>query len=377
MTFCASDLQSSFLQMGSGVQQNQVKNESVGQKITVFDPINRKPYELSYGRSNSDVLSTAGLETYFQNLGSNKRAFLCKKYQVRQCRAQGKCNSIHADRKKIAQLRTLHPVTEDVKESEQTLDVYSEEDGEAITVPLDRIKKTVGLALLLRSGYEKGILCSLNSECELENCPNLHVEPSYLRHLRVMWRMPCCGQQSCREESGIEPKTETYPLLAGVKEMRVLRVGNGSQNVVLPKVMVTVTKGLRELCDISSQPRSGCVHVPMLRICRPHQRRSCKWGEDCNNVHICRKRQWDAISGSSGKGKSNRSTQSVISSSHSESHCSDSNSSGEITSPAASVKSNPVSESVDPLVLPFLQTFRASAMPAGGVNFEKGTPASQ
>eukprot|EP01059_Diplonema_ambulator_P036604 TRINITY_DN917_c0_g2_i1.p1 TRINITY_DN917_c0_g2~~TRINITY_DN917_c0_g2_i1.p1 ORF type:complete len:320 (+),score=61.19 TRINITY_DN917_c0_g2_i1:90-1049(+) len=250
------------------------------QLIRVFDPVNKQPYEFVYGGESSEVTYTAGLETYFNQLGGNKRVFLCKKYQARQCRAQGKCNSIHADRRKVARLRDLNPVVE----SEQLdIDVYCKEDNVTYVIPFERIRHGPGRDKIKTEG--RAALCSKEG---CLGCAEAHVDPSYMKHVRVMYRAPCCGQAAC---NGGEAVTQTYPALGGVKEIRVFRVGDGEKNAVLPKVMLAVTRGLHQLCSESAQPRSGCVHIPMLRVCRPHFKRNCKWGADCNNVHICRKRQ--------------------------------------------------------------------------------------
>eukprot|EP00659_Diplonema_papillatum_P002664 gene2664-4143_t len=146
-----------------GVQNGDVINviKGIVLNVCVFDPINKQPYNLRFGGESSDVVMTAGLETYFSQLGGNKRVFLCKKYQARQCRAQGKCNSIHADRKKVAVLRQQHPVPESVKKSEVVIDVISPEDGnESFNVPCDRVHKSEGLRVLLED-YQKQ--CSSSS----------------------------------------------------------------------------------------------------------------------------------------------------------------------------------------------------------------------
>eukprot|EP01064_Diplonema_japonicum_P032950 TRINITY_DN634_c0_g1_i1.p1 TRINITY_DN634_c0_g1~~TRINITY_DN634_c0_g1_i1.p1 ORF type:complete len:340 (+),score=46.57 TRINITY_DN634_c0_g1_i1:79-1020(+) len=252
--------------------------------VRVFDPVNKVPYQFVYGGDNSEITSTAGLETYFNQLGGNKRVFLCKKYQARQCRAQGKCNSIHADRKKVSKLREDNPVSETAAEQIE-VDVYSTDENTSYVIPLERIKADAASKEIFRS-TGKAVLCS-NENCGNE-CENAHIDCSYLKHVKQMHKAPCCGQAVC---NGGEPLPQKYPFLKGVKEIRVFRVGDGDRTSVLPKVMLCVTKGLQQLCDESAQPKSGCVHIPMLRVCRPHFKRACKWGPDCNNIHLCRKRQ--------------------------------------------------------------------------------------
>eukprot|EP01059_Diplonema_ambulator_P036603 TRINITY_DN917_c0_g1_i1.p1 TRINITY_DN917_c0_g1~~TRINITY_DN917_c0_g1_i1.p1 ORF type:complete len:341 (+),score=110.86 TRINITY_DN917_c0_g1_i1:104-1126(+) len=248
----------------------------VARMVTVFDPVNKQPYEFVYGGESSEVTYTAGLETYFNQLGGNKRVFLCKKYQARQCRQQGKCNSIHADRRKVAKLRKEMPVSDEVKKSELTVEVWSEADNERFNVPLDRVTDLVDL----NNPPTTGTLCPAAC-CRTKPCEFIHVEASYMRHLRSMWKMPCCGKTSCTGNA--VPK---YPMANGIM-WENFKISEGGRGAVWHKTLLAPTKGLQEICD-KGMFHDGCLHIPMNRVCRPHQRKNCKWDSECNNVHVCR-----------------------------------------------------------------------------------------
>eukprot|EP00659_Diplonema_papillatum_P012897 gene12897-19888_t len=279
----------------------------LGRMVKVFDPINKQAYRLRLGGEKTELLPTAGLDSYLSRAAGNKRVFLCKKYQARQCRAQNKCNSIHADRKKISELREQFPASEDAIKSEKHVEVYSELDNERFSVPLDRVIETAGSHLMTRmnsiddsqgsvssaggSMSGVGIVCQLHDQkvpnCPMGNmCENIHIDPAYLRHTKSMWKMPCCSQQECPGNHNTSSKKQlAFPKLSGNRSWEFFQVTEGSCTGLHPALAVTPTKGLKELCEAET---GDVLSIPPTNVCRPHQRKACKWGVDCNNVHICR-----------------------------------------------------------------------------------------
>ena len=345
-------------------------------QITIFDPINRKPYELTYGGgSDSEILETAGLETYFRNveMGCRKRAFLCKRYQMKQCRARKRCNSIHADRAKIATLRAQYPGCGGLPDGEAFLDIYSEEDKDYLSVSVERIRKTRA------SEIGALVLCADNSDCERkESCDRIHIESAYLKRLRTMHRMPCCDQHG---------EVNSDQVLSQERPDAVLRVMDDHQIARLPICSAAETKGLRELAESGDVD----IQIPLDRICRLHQRKACKWGPECNNIHICRKHQFDPTSPERECTKRKTSSESLSTSastiyldceddndSRRTSNCSyystqtalDWNS-GKRSSDADRLESDWSVTSYSPEdgpLAPLLLSFRLSSLPCGGVN---------
>eukprot|EP01060_Flectonema_neradi_P040567 TRINITY_DN9293_c0_g1_i1.p1 TRINITY_DN9293_c0_g1~~TRINITY_DN9293_c0_g1_i1.p1 ORF type:complete len:359 (+),score=50.68 TRINITY_DN9293_c0_g1_i1:47-1123(+) len=340
-------------------------------QITIFDPINRKPYELTYGGgSDSEILETVGLETYFRNveMGCKKRAFLCKRYQMKQCRARKRCNSIHADRAKIATLRAQYPGCGGLPDGEAFLDIYSEEDKDYLSVSVERIRKTRA------SEIGALILCCENSDCERkESCDRIHIESAYLKRLRTMHRMPCCNQHSEIKE-GDRPLSELRP-------NALLLVIDVQQIAELPISSAAETKGLRELAE---NGEGDNIQIPLDRICRLHQRKACKWGPECNNIHICRKQHFDLTSPERELTKRNTSSGSLSTSTSTVYlDCEDdyesrrtSNCSYHSTQTAVDWNTTKVEpcDSVasytpdDGPLAPLLLSFRMSSLPCGGVN---------
>ena len=259
--------------------------------VKVFDPINKQPYSLKYGGDCTEVHCTAGLRNLLAPGGASKRAFLCKKYQARQCRAQGKCHSIHADRKKIASLRQLNPVDKTIPVD---VSILCEENRETFSVPIERIQQTEGLNDLCRKvkggkvGHgATGVLCR---EAEKNGCTRscklIHVDSAYLRHVRSMWRMACCNSSICHEcTSNPEFNKQETPLLSGNRSWTSFKVTEGTKTTELQSEFICPTKGLHSLCETEQGTK---LNIPINRICRLHPKKACKWGEQCSNIHICR-----------------------------------------------------------------------------------------
>eukprot|EP01059_Diplonema_ambulator_P031843 TRINITY_DN598_c0_g12_i1.p1 TRINITY_DN598_c0_g12~~TRINITY_DN598_c0_g12_i1.p1 ORF type:complete len:428 (+),score=120.05 TRINITY_DN598_c0_g12_i1:55-1338(+) len=276
--------------VGSGSSADGVESVEDGglRKVVVFDPINKQPYSLTYGEGG-EIHPTAGLELHLSSNGANKRAFLCKKYQARQCRAQSKCNSIHADRKRITQLRAENPTDKSVPVE---VTVYHPTEDETFSVPTERILKTEGYHKHVagpnarpKDPTGKRLVCVKHESEGCDGaCGDIHIDVAYLRHVRSMWKSPCCSQASCGCDADAASR---LPLLSGSREWKNFKIIDGGKGAAWPKAMITYTKGLKDLCE---EEHTDTLIIPMTRVCRPHQKKACKWGLDCSNVHICRKK---------------------------------------------------------------------------------------
>eukprot|EP01064_Diplonema_japonicum_P014785 TRINITY_DN2249_c0_g1_i1.p1 TRINITY_DN2249_c0_g1~~TRINITY_DN2249_c0_g1_i1.p1 ORF type:complete len:400 (+),score=101.08 TRINITY_DN2249_c0_g1_i1:44-1201(+) len=272
---------------GSGSSSSDGADSDDAKKVVVFDPINKRPYSLTYGSEGSEIQHTAGLELHLSSKGVNKRAFLCKKYQARQCRAQGKCNSIHADRKKIAQLRAENPTDKSIPVE---VSVYNAVEDEVFSVPTERILKTDAYFVHVvkngksREPFERIVCVKHETEGCDGSCGEIHIDVAYLRHVRSMWKAPCCSQPACSAATDASPR---FPMLQNCREWKHFRVSDGGKGAVWQRSLITYTKGLHDICD---NEMDSVLTVPMNRVCRPHQKKACKWGLDCGNVHICRKK---------------------------------------------------------------------------------------
>eukprot|EP01064_Diplonema_japonicum_P003748 TRINITY_DN12443_c1_g1_i1.p1 TRINITY_DN12443_c1_g1~~TRINITY_DN12443_c1_g1_i1.p1 ORF type:complete len:361 (+),score=39.97 TRINITY_DN12443_c1_g1_i1:64-1146(+) len=251
--------------------------------VKVFDPLNKEAYTLRYGGTTSQVHWTIGLDSYLLRVAGNKRVFLCKKYQARQCRAQGKCNSIHADRETVQLLRKQHPIAADSFQQETSVTVFSKADGECFAVPMSKITPTQAVI-----NTSKGCLCpEYDINCVLKcdkgtACQHIHIDTSYFRFLRSLWRTACCRQRECLDRDGKSVKTK----LGDAAILPLFRM-QGS-DVTYPSVKLAVTRGLKEANDEALKTNCTVLEIVQTSICKPHQRKACKWGVDCNNLHICR-----------------------------------------------------------------------------------------
>eukprot|EP01059_Diplonema_ambulator_P035277 TRINITY_DN8238_c1_g2_i1.p1 TRINITY_DN8238_c1_g2~~TRINITY_DN8238_c1_g2_i1.p1 ORF type:complete len:470 (+),score=29.71 TRINITY_DN8238_c1_g2_i1:68-1411(+) len=273
------------------------------ENIHVFDPVNKRAYTLLYDpmSRHADVIPTAGLATYFKarETCTSKRFFLCKQYQNSKCRAYHNCNSIHACRAKVTSLRQQHPPTRQALEADILLPLISEEpEGGSFTVPMDRTERTTGRDILLsnlRSGAV-GKLCPgydlKPATCTDPNCPMIHVDSNHMKHVRGMWKVPCCSDPACIGEHAasqvVFPKIGPHTI-QGFTFTEPHR-GVAGAKVYWPKEALGVTKGLKELDFSAVEYREQGLYVRFQpgKLCRPHQRRACKWGSECNNLHVCR-----------------------------------------------------------------------------------------
>ena len=274
--------------------------------VQVFDPVNKKQYSLKFIGSkkysecdepHSDIIPTVGLSTYFTSKmsGVNKRFFLCKQYQNNRCRAFYNCNSIHACRKSVSELRAAHPPTKEAMEADILIPVYSAEEDEQFVVPMDKTEATEGRDIT-RSRESAGLLCAAyetkHSRCTAGRlCPNIHVDSNHMKHVKEMWKLPCCSDKAC---IGAAAGSVQFPRVNGhdFRGVVILDNRNGRhQPHILSRSAVGVTRGLLELCargDAAYDAAGQILKVSQGKLCRPHQRKACKWGSSCNNVHVCR-----------------------------------------------------------------------------------------
>eukprot|EP01060_Flectonema_neradi_P004460 TRINITY_DN12889_c3_g1_i1.p1 TRINITY_DN12889_c3_g1~~TRINITY_DN12889_c3_g1_i1.p1 ORF type:complete len:359 (+),score=74.06 TRINITY_DN12889_c3_g1_i1:50-1078(+) len=329
--------------------------------ITVFDPTNKKGYELQYGGAKSEVFPTMGLQIYFEQrrVGGCKRVFLCKKFQGRICRAHEMCNSIHACRKKVAEMRALYPSSE----NESEITVLCLPDGEKIKVPISKTEYTVG-----RQAGE-GTLCQdheVRACTRGQSCTLIHVDPRHIHSLRALWKSPCCSQPACPSKTSVPID---YPKINGQDWNSFSMNGSSPQ----PRDGLAHTKGLIEVCG-SGVVSNGCLQLSHAKLCRPHLRMQCKWGVECNNVHICRKRMPQGVSpvpssqtspvgspGVSPHTKAHAQPQAAIDSPPSSVACS--------SNSDCSASDDEVNDKTATPLSPLLKEFRNALLPVGGLHF--------
>eukprot|EP01064_Diplonema_japonicum_P034900 TRINITY_DN737_c0_g1_i4.p1 TRINITY_DN737_c0_g1~~TRINITY_DN737_c0_g1_i4.p1 ORF type:complete len:536 (+),score=75.25 TRINITY_DN737_c0_g1_i4:501-2108(+) len=365
--------------------------------VHVFDPLNKRAYTLLYEpvAKHAEVIPTTGLATYFSVRESctSKRFFLCKQYQNGKCRAYHNCNSIHACRGKIALLRQQHPPTKQAMEADVLLPIYTDEqDNTTFTVPMDRTERTAGRDLLMTNFRSGGVgkLCVAfemrPSACVDLNCSSIHVDGNHMKHVRSMWRVPCCSDAACIGDSAakqvIFPTIGSQSIQGFTFTDGLCRPGSGVK-VYWPKEALGVTKGLKDLDYSSVEYREDGLYVRFQpgKLCRPHQRKACKWGADCNNLHVCRHKassehlgvpSWSASASSSefstpttSPNASPRGLHGRNASTWSESTPSPS---GSPRHTANQYPSSIVTPEANLAIAPLLNSFRTFHLPTGGMN---------
>jgi len=115
------------------------------------------------------------------------------------------------------------------------------------------------------------------------NCPQWHVNPKHMdsvrQQLSVLLFSDCCPAH------GNFPslRSDFRVLLSGVP---VVLTFDGGFEVGIPQDLIAVTAFWHQFLIQSPPPLA--FTFSSARVCRLHQRQACKFGRDCNNIHICR-----------------------------------------------------------------------------------------
>jgi hypothetical protein len=142
-----------------------------------------------------------------------------------------------------------------------------------LTIPMEAIFSTnamhatriPSLCLLFLSGRcRQGALCN-----------QVHAEPEVVNRLRAESQT----LSSCCPEHGED--ILTAPLSVVAPHITTVHI----ENVQIPVQNCGTTNGLRRALAEGSD--LNVLVVPKVLVCRLHLQRRCRYGEDCNFVHIC------------------------------------------------------------------------------------------
>ena len=299
------------------------------QTVRVFDPETKAGYLLIFegatavaNGAHSSVAPTAGLRTCFEGKGGRRRFFLCKQFQAGRCRAHENCNSIHACREAIQQIRAASGDAGSDEDSAQAAAAREQplalacQDGaalEAFELQVSKTEYTIARDIAVgRQAAAEGdaggaeAAASVVPPEELPQvcldheaghcaagslCSRIHVSVKYMKHIRQLWRTPCCSSASCGAAEAVSARLNPPP--RGFRIVTSEAGGDGSDEVH-PVARLGFTVGLSTLCKGQLGGRShagaagGVLRVFAGKLCRPHARKMCKWGTKCNNLHVCR-----------------------------------------------------------------------------------------
>lgn len=132
------------------------------------------------------------------------------------------------------------------------------------------------------------VLCAahMKGECTEDSaCLHVHADPTYIRTLRdtllSMQTANCClghgHLPSCRRD-----------FQSLISNMTVVVVKETGHEVVVAQRHIAVTAFWDQFLTKKASTSNGLLRFSVSRVCRLHQRNSCKFGPDCNNLHLCR-----------------------------------------------------------------------------------------
>eukprot|EP01065_Artemidia_motanka_P016374 TRINITY_DN2006_c4_g1_i1.p1 TRINITY_DN2006_c4_g1~~TRINITY_DN2006_c4_g1_i1.p1 ORF type:complete len:387 (+),score=96.08 TRINITY_DN2006_c4_g1_i1:135-1295(+) len=195
---------------------------------------------------------------------------LCKLHVEGRCAQGSRCKSIHCDPAFILSARSGRNLHAD--DSFLSEVVIRDFDGSIRVVRYSSVQRTRGLEqhrqcrLAIRSDGAAALvaqpLCPLaHGGCPAgSDCCYIHLKPQQFPHPTAT---PCCLRHGDEEAA----------VLAGVARSLAI----GGQTLALPRGSVAKTRGSIRLANIQ-----------LSDVCEPHLRTRCKYGRNCDRVHICR-----------------------------------------------------------------------------------------
>eukprot|EP00756_Hemistasia_phaeocysticola_P026469 Hpha_TRINITY_DN16065_c2_g1::TRINITY_DN16065_c2_g1_i1::g.117253::m.117253 len=260
------------------------------ESVIVCDPATKQRITLMWG----DTQHTAGRAILLENLaeGRKKESYLCMLFQKGMCRSHQRCNQVHADKVRVAELREeyfqahgRHVQGQDEPLAHQraleVVVVDPADDRSRITLPFAKTADTEGRREYFKTQQTRGgmlhdfricpcFLTAVPTTCELgTRCPNIHADRSFVKHINEA--KPCCPFHG-----------DAQSKVTGFRG-RLFMVNKNNQRCPVPLERVAATKGSRELF-----PASGQIIFACNRVCRLHQEKHCPWQSECANLHICR-----------------------------------------------------------------------------------------
>lgn len=127
--------------------------------------------------------------------------------------------------------------------------------------------KDLSLCLLFQRGQ-----CNAGSKCR-----QVHADPNFVNHLRSQ----VAGSNCCAAHGDVSLLGYSEPM----QNVKFVRVINGS---CTQTYTITAFARTASLDKVLSASKDGTASVLASRLCRLHQLSRCKFGKDCNNIHLCR-----------------------------------------------------------------------------------------
>eukprot|EP00667_Euglena_gracilis_P003853 EG_transcript_3867 len=155
-------------------------------------------------------------------------------------------------------------------------------------ISMHRVEHTKAVERWISADPRQSSLCLLYSkgECNAgDKCNQLHVERAYTQAIRD-YLTPLEISNCCFGHGDIASIRPDFQNLLRLHPLEL--VTDVGKCISVPSNCLAVTTFWdQHLCDQNIP--SGPLRINVGRVCRLHQRELCKFGTDCNNLHICRK----------------------------------------------------------------------------------------
>eukprot|EP00756_Hemistasia_phaeocysticola_P065027 Hpha_TRINITY_DN8242_c0_g1::TRINITY_DN8242_c0_g1_i1::g.111853::m.111853 len=263
--------------------------------LVVYDPATRLGYlvrasEVLYNNGKAllwKATYNGSTEDNVNRTGERKRFFLCMLFQDRRCKGYQRCNSIHMDPTRVAQLRAMYhargqpvqrPNPASTMSDSQTVTIPDPEDpSRRLSIRAGSLLETVGRGIALRGALVALCPQSISSvQCPARgSCKLLHLRHDVARNFWVS----CCARHG-----GLAHEDPT--LMERVQKLRIAVRFRGTR-VEIDPIHLGITDGLKVL--LREKPTTDVFDLPRGKFCHRHANRECKHGSRCCNLHICRK----------------------------------------------------------------------------------------
>ncbi|KEG14772.1 hypothetical protein DQ04_00311080 [Trypanosoma grayi] len=154
--------------------------------------------------------------------------------------------------------------------------------SQRLFVPKDSMRDTLAMH---RAGVPSLCRLYLQGRCRQgASCYQAHADINVVKHLReIALREPTC----CERHGAISDTTCIS------RNLIIAVAGSNDQEQILKTTLsrVTVTKGLRLLLKqqaLDDNSAESTAVVPFGLLCRLHNPGPCRFGHECNFVHLCR-----------------------------------------------------------------------------------------
>eukprot|EP00668_Euglena_longa_P015463 GGOE01019545.1.p1 GENE.GGOE01019545.1~~GGOE01019545.1.p1 ORF type:complete len:540 (-),score=57.79 GGOE01019545.1:314-1933(-) len=160
-----------------------------------------------------------------------------------------------------------------------------------VWLPTKHLEHTAGVERWVRRDAHPPSLCILfqDGRCNAgRQCNQIHADPAHIEAVRSAVRL-LPRNNCCYAHGDVPSQREDFRRF--LEEHGLELICPGAEPLPIPVEWVAMTmfwdRFLRTKRNQKGRP-SGAFRFSAQRVCKLHQRSACKYGVDCNSVHLCR-----------------------------------------------------------------------------------------